>query len=78
MQKEAYFFGVPCITLRPETEWIETVKEGWNVVAGSDRSSIVEKTRNLQPPSQSQRQIFGNGHASELIVQTLENTVQAL
>ena len=78
MQKEAYFFGVPCITLRPETEWIETVEEGWNVVAASDRSSIVEKTRNLQPPSQSQRQIFGNGHASELIVQTLDSTGQAL
>jgi len=39
MQKEAYFFGVPCITLRPETEWVET---GWNVVAGADISAIVE------------------------------------
>jgi UDP-GlcNAc3NAcA epimerase len=78
MQKEAYFFGVPCITLRPETEWIETVEEGWNVVVGSDRSSIVEKARTLQPPPQSQRQIFGNGHASELIVRALENTVQAM
>jgi UDP-GlcNAc3NAcA epimerase len=78
MQKEAYFFGVPCITLRPETEWVETVEEGWNVLVGSDRSSIVEKARNLQPPPQSQRQIFGNGHASELIVRALENTLQAM
>ena len=39
MQKEAYFFGVPCITLRTETEWVET---GWNVVAGADISAIVE------------------------------------
>jgi UDP-GlcNAc3NAcA epimerase len=78
MQKEAYFFGVPCITLRPETEWIETVEAGWNVVVGSNASLIVEKARNLQPPPQSQRRVFGSGHASELIVRTLENTVQAM
>jgi UDP-GlcNAc3NAcA epimerase len=78
MQKEAYFFGVPCITLRPETEWVETVEEGWNVVVGSDRSSIVEKARALQPPPQSQRQMFGNGHASELIVRVLDSTGQAV
>jgi UDP-N-acetylglucosamine 2-epimerase len=41
MQKEAYFFGVPCITLRPETEWLETVEVGWNVLAGSDTESIL-------------------------------------
>jgi len=78
MQKEAYFFGVPCITLRPETEWIETVEAGWNVVVGSNSSLIVEKVRNFQLPSQSQRRIFGNGHAGELIVQTLDNTGQTL
>ena len=75
MQKEAYFFGVPCITLRPETEWIETIEAGWNVVVGSDRPLIVEKTRTMQPPPQSERQIFGDCRASELIVRTLENSI---
>ena len=76
MQKEAYFFGVPCITLRPETEWIETIEAGWNVVVGSDRPLIVEKTRIMQPPSQSERQIFGDGHAGERIVKTLVDNNQ--
>jgi len=78
MQKEAYFFGVPCITLRPETEWVETVEAGWNVVVGSNPTLIVEKARNLEPPPQSKRRVFGNGHASELIVRTLENAGQAM
>ena len=76
MQKEAYFFGVPCITLRPETEWIETVESGWNVVVGSDRPLIVQKTRTMKPPPQSERQIFGDGHAGERILKTLVDNNQ--
>jgi UDP-GlcNAc3NAcA epimerase len=76
MQKEAYFFGVPCVTLRPETEWAETVETGWNVLVGTDRSlniqRIIQKLLKMQP-CQFERRIFGDGRAAERIVQTLEN-----
>ena len=67
IQKEAYFFGVPCITLRPETEWVETVDAGWNVVVGADEHEIVRcvqtmKVKDDPPP------IFGDGRASLAIV----------
>jgi len=74
MQKEAYFFGIPCVTLRPETEWIETVEAGWNVVVGSDNSVIVKKALNMQPP-QAEGGIFGDGHAGERILGLLADAM---
>jgi UDP-GlcNAc3NAcA epimerase len=75
MQKEAYFFGIPCITLRPETEWIETIEAGWNVIVGSNHSTIVQKVRTVQPPSHKSRKLFGGGHASRSIVSKLDNCI---
>jgi len=75
MQKEAYFFGVPCLTLRPETEWVETVEAGWNVVVGSEPSLIVQKALNMEPP-QAKRRMFGDGCAGQRILHLLENTIQ--
>jgi len=74
IQKEAYFFGVPCVTLRPETEWVETVEAGWNVVVGSESSLIVREAQNVQPP-QLERRAFGDGHAGERILHTLKNSL---
>ena len=76
MQKEAYFFGVPCVTLRPETEWVETVESGWNVLAGNNKSLIVEKAAAAKP-SGSSRVLYGDGRASEKIIRTLERVLSA-
>ena len=70
VQKEAYFFGVPCLTLREETEWVETVEAGWNVLVGVDRESIVEAVREFQPIGK-RAAIFGDGRASERIAELL-------
>jgi UDP-N-acetylglucosamine 2-epimerase len=70
MQKEAYFFEVPCITLRPETEWLETVESGWNVVVGSDTSGIVEAHwKTTDSPPKRQPDLYGDGRASGRIIQ---------
>jgi UDP-N-acetylglucosamine 2-epimerase (non-hydrolysing) len=71
VQKEAYFFRVPCITLRAETEWLETVETGWNVVAGPDRAQIVRLVNGEQRPPGMPPVLFGNGRAAERIVSEL-------
>lgn len=49
VQKEAYFFGVPCITVRDETEWVETLKHGWNVLVGAHSENIIEALNRERP-----------------------------
>ena len=72
MQKEAYFFGVPCITLRPETEWVETLETGWNVVAGAHISTIVKGYQKaINSPPTNRPHLYGDGRASEKIVSRL-------
>jgi len=71
MQKEAYFFEVPCVTLRDETEWVETVELGWNRLAGTDEDAIVAAASDLPRPS-SHPDVYGHGHAADAIVAALE------
>lgn len=52
IQKEAYMLKVPCVTVMDRTTWVETVAEGWNVLAGTDTDRIVELTTNFVPPNQ--------------------------
>ena len=70
VQKEAYFFGVPCVTLREETEWVETVKAGWNIVVGTEVGKILDAVRNFRPNSH-RPPFFGDGRTSERIVKIL-------
>lgn len=70
VQKEAYFLKVPCLTLRDETEWPETIETGWNVLVGADSKRIVRNFRNLQTGS-AQHGVFGNGRAAHSIARIL-------
>jgi UDP-GlcNAc3NAcA epimerase len=70
VQKEAYLLGVPCLTLREETEWIETVEAGWNLLVGADRDAIVRAAREFHPAGV-RPPLFGDGRASERIAALL-------
>ncbi len=66
VQKEAYLLSVPCITLRETTEWVETIEDGWNVLVGTDKEKIMDRVKNFEPKGK-QRNVFGDGKASEKI-----------
>ena len=74
VQKEAYIFGIPCITMRNNTEWIETVESGWNVIVGADKKKITESILKSSPiPNSSPSELFGDGKTAEKIVNLLLN-----
>jgi len=68
IQKEAFVLGVPCVTLREETEWPETLEDGWNTLAGSDTELIVGLAEREAPKSQ-RKFPFGSGRAAEHIAE---------
>ena len=72
LQKEAYWLGTPCVTLREETEWVETVVCGWNELAGSDATRIVQAARRAKPLATRPPLYGGDGGASARCVQALE------
>jgi len=70
VQKEAYWHGVPCVTLRANTEWVDTVEAGANVLVDDDPDAIVRATAAARFPSPAP-QLYGDGHASERIAAAL-------
>jgi UDP-GlcNAc3NAcA epimerase len=67
VQREAYLWGVPCITMREETEWIETVSTGWNTLVGVDAEKF--RAALAKPKPRSRPPIFGSGNAAERIAE---------
>jgi UDP-GlcNAc3NAcA epimerase len=72
VQKEAYFFNKPCITLRDQTEWVETVDAGANVIVGADREKIFKAMTN-PPQPKDWKNLYGDGNSAQKIIEALLN-----
>ena len=70
--KESYYHGTPAIIIDQQTEWLETIEEGWHIVAGADKSSILKASTRLQRPDTG-RISLGDGKAGPRIVEIIEN-----
>lgn len=71
IQKEAYMLGVQCITLRDNTEWVETLNDGWNLLVGANKEKILQAV-NESKSQRNKPQIFGNGNSSIMICKYLQ------
>lgn len=67
VQKEAYWFRVPCVTLREETEWVETVEAGLNTIVGWEANHIITAVNEAKPGSD-RGDFYGDGRAAERII----------
>jgi UDP-N-acetylglucosamine 2-epimerase len=74
LQKEAYWYGVPCVTPRPSTEWVDTVKLGANVLVDADPDLLAHAVATAGMPA-FRPVLYGDGHASERIAQVLQATI---
>ena len=70
MQKEAYFHRTPCITLRNETEWVETVSAGWNTLVGTNAQKILYAIHHHRPEGDDISE-YGAGDSAKQIIETL-------
>ena len=70
IQKEAYVMGVPCITMRENTEWVETLLGGWNVLVGADKDRILAAIL-ADLRTSSDNTVFGKGDTAERIINVI-------
>jgi UDP-N-acetylglucosamine 2-epimerase len=70
VQKEAYWLGIPCLTLREETEWVETVAAGWNLLVGADGDKIAEGMSSFRPSAE-RPDFYGRGQAGRKVLKAL-------
>jgi len=73
IQKEAYILKRPCITLRENTEWVETIEDGFNVLTGADKNKIISAVLDNKADLSSNRNRFGNGDAAERIISRISS-----
>lgn len=80
VQKEAYLLGVPCVTLRGETEWVETIRDGWNVLVGADPERILSAARKAlsNPPTVPRKEDYGGGQAAHRIAAHIASWMEEL
>lgn len=71
LQKEAFFFSKPCVILRPETEWLEIVKNGAGILADADFNAIINAYEELSDKRIQFPPLFGDGHAAEKILSAI-------
>jgi UDP-GlcNAc3NAcA epimerase len=72
VQKEAYFHGKPCVTLRDETEWVELVEIGWNRLVGIETGRITRAFDSIKEPHDKQPRLFGEGNAANAVLVCLQ------
>jgi UDP-N-acetylglucosamine 2-epimerase (non-hydrolysing) len=75
IQKEAYLLSVPCITIRKNTEWTETVAEGWNILADTNTKQIVKYAKEWNPIRSQYKSIFGDGKTSLTIKSLISDLI---
>ncbi len=76
VQKEAYLLGVPCVTLRDTTEWVETVEAGWNTLVDLDPAAALAALE--RRPPEDRPELYGGGHAAERVCEVLDAYTQRL